>query len=220
MDVGYSLFVSECEAAQRKFPNLKSTVDDNGNCYLYGEIEILDLIDGKLWETYLIEVRYSEGFPYRFPKVYEKSNKIPKIPDWHVNLDGTCCIKVHPEELLICREGISIERFLEEQALPYFYNQTHRKIEGYYVNGERSHGAEGIAEFYSDELHTNDINTIIRCLNFIATRPRPSRTSSCFCGKKTKFRKCHKGAFEKLRALGDRSLLLHVTMLKTLHSKE
>ena len=215
MDVGYSLFVSEFEAAQKRFPNLKTTVDDSGNCYLYGEIEIRDLIDGKLWETYLIEVRYSEGYPYSFPKVYEKSNKIPKIPDWHVNSDGTCCIKVHPEELLICREGISLKRFIEEQVLPYFYNQTHRKIEGYYVNGERAHGAEGVAEFYYDELHTTNLETVIRCLNFIATKPRPTRTTFCFCGKKAKFRKCHREAFERLKALGEQSLLLHVKMLET-----
>lgn len=216
MEQGYSLFISEFETVQNKYPNLKSTVDDSGNYYLCGEIQIRDLIDGKLWETYLIEVRYPEGYPNCFPKVYEKSNKIPKIPDWHVNSDGTCCIKVHPEELLICRKGISLERFLEEQALPYFYNQTHRKIEGYYVNGERAHGAEGIAEFYYDELHTNDLAMLIRCLNFIATKPRPSRTSNCFCGKKKKFRKCHKNAFEKLRPLGNESLLLHARILQTL----
>jgi hypothetical protein len=173
----------------------------------------LDLIDdtGKLWETYQIEIHYAEGFPRRFPWLYEIGGKIPKIADWHVYEDTlTCCIKVEPAEIIRCLQGITITEYIKEEVLPYFFNQTHRKLEGYYVNGEYGHGLSGICQFYSEELNTgDDLKKMLRLMHFIATHERPDRTSMCFCGSRAKFRHCHRVSYDRLKSIGDDNLIQH-----------
>ena len=92
----------------------------------------------------------------------------------------------------------------------YIFNQTHRRIEGYYVNGEYSHGAAGFLEFYSEELKTgNDMAKTVILIKYIANNTRPERTSKCFCGSEKKFRHCHREAFDKLKKIGDDQLKFH-----------
>ena len=64
--------------------------------------------NGKLWETFQIEIRYQEGFPHCFPALYETGDKIPKIGDWHIYVDTLlCCVKVKSAEIIRCVRGIT-----------------------------------------------------------------------------------------------------------------
>lgn len=202
MSKGYSVFVSQLDAAIDKFPSLCRLLIAEKEI-LKGVVAIVDS-DGKHWEDYEIEIHCSENFPFEFPILFETSGKIPKIGDWHIYEDTfSCCVKVRPEEILRCKKGITVTEYIREEVLPYLYNQTHRRVEGYYVNGEYAHGIRGIYQFYSDTLKTdNDIRSTIQLMNFIAANDRPDRTSPCFCGNKIKFRHCHREAFDKLKLLG------------------
>lgn len=195
---GHDLFSQQIDEAFEHFPNLTRQSNEDGKIFLRGEIEIVDT-DEKLWETYIIEVHCSDDFPRRFPKVFEVGGKIERISDWHVNPDGSCCIKVLPEEILRCNQGIDLTSFLQSEVLPYFFNQTHRRVEGYYVNGEYSHGLMGIYEAYAKWLGVErDLRKVILLMIFAAKGVKPGRTHNCFCGSDKKFRKCHREAFEKL----------------------
>ncbi len=206
--IGQELFVQQIDQLLIPFPKLKIKEVENGMIILSGKLDIVDK-NGKYWDSYLIEIHPTTDFPDRFPWVYEVGGKIPKIGDWHVNEDTkSCCIEVRPKEILICKSGITLLSFVESHVLPYFFNQTHRRIEGYYVNGEYSHGVLGVYEFYSRILKTgSDIRKTIQLLMFISKGIRPSRTDSCFCGIKEKYRRCHREAFETLNALGENLLL-------------
>jgi hypothetical protein len=46
-------------------------------------------------------------------------------------------------------------------------------------------------------------------MEYIATHERPVRTSICFCGKKQKFRHCHRDAFDKLKSIDDAAVRTH-----------
>jgi hypothetical protein len=111
-----------------------------------------------------------------------------------VEITFSCCIKILPEEIARCRAGIILTEFIQEEAMPYLFNQTHRRKEGYYVNGEYSHGPLGLFEYYSGVLKTKDWKEVIFLLDAISKNERPGRTAPCFCGKGMKFRKCHKEA--------------------------
>jgi len=213
MNWGYEQFVSQLDEAIASFPSLsKATLE--GAIILKGILPVIDK-EGKHWEDYDIEIHCSKNFPYEFPLLFETSGKIPKIADWHVYEDSlTCCVKVHPEELLRCKKGITVKEYISDEVLPYLFNQTHRRVEGYYINGEYSHGSLGVYEYYANMLNTDtNIKLTLQLMNFIADHERPSRTSMCFCEKRIKFRHCHKGSFDKIKPLGSEQIKRHVSYI-------
>lgn len=212
MSQGYELFQSQLDDAITHYPSMQRICIGEKEI-LRGWLSIIDK-DGKHWDDYEMEIHVSDRFPYEFPTLYEVSNKIPKIGDWHIYEDTlSCCIKILPEEIARCRDGITVTDFIREEVIPYLFNQTHRRKEGYYVNGEYSHGLLGIFEYYSAVLRTRNWNEVIFLLKVIAKVEQPSRTAICFCGKKVKFRNCHKEAFNKLVAIGRKTLENHALIL-------
>lgn len=199
MDNGYSRFVAQLDEAIASFPGLIRMTIGNQEV-LKGVLSVID-IEGKLWEEYDVEIHASEMFPYEFPILFEVSGKIPRIADWHIYEDtGSCCVKVRPEELIKCRNGLLLTEYIAGEVMPFLFNQTHRRVEGYYVNGEYAHGIAGIYQFYSTILKTGEnVLETIRLMKFISENERPIRTSYCFCGKNSKFRNCHKEAFDYLK---------------------
>lgn len=134
MSNAYSIFVSQLEDTIKVFPSLQRRHVGEYEI-LKGIIPVIDT-DGKHWEEYEIEIHCSIKFPFEFPILFETSNKIPKIGDWHIYEDTlSCCVKVKPEEIILCKDGITIIEYIQEQVRPYLFNQTYRRIEGHYVNG-------------------------------------------------------------------------------------
>ncbi|WP_139240388.1 ubiquitin-conjugating enzyme E2 [Fodinibius roseus] len=206
MKEGYLTFVNQLAPVIEKYPDFE-VASENGKKYLKGNLAIIDDA-GKNWGTFQVEIRNKEGFPYRFPKVFETSERIPKIADWHIYKDGSCCIDVLPSEIIKCRDGITIVGFIENELTPYLFNQTYRMEEGFYVNSGYAHGLMGIYEFFSSKLETgNDIRKTLFLMNYIATKPRLNRSNKCFCGSNELFRKCHMKAYDELNKL-DKSFLL------------
>ncbi len=206
-------FETQIDELLEAFPKLKKTGREDNVVIVAGELEVIDR-NGKHWETYQVEIHPRDGFPFCFPFVFETSGKIPRIADWHVYEDtGSCCIAVEPEEHLICKDGLSLTTFVKSQVLPYFFNQTFRRVEGYYKNGEYAHGKMGIYQFYDEALRTNgDIKETIRLMVAIAETKKPGRTQLCFCGSKKKFRKCHRDSYQKLSGLGKEMLYKHANV--------
>jgi hypothetical protein len=122
--------------------------EENGKPLLKGQI-ILNDSDGKFIDQYEVTIEAVEMYPFRFPYVYETGGRLPINVDWHLFSDGHCCIKTIPEEYLLCKSGINLKWFIESQLIPYFFNQKHREIHGYYLN-ERPHGGQGVIEFFEE----------------------------------------------------------------------
>lgn len=207
------IFQSQIEETIKAFPSLQRRVWGESEI-LKGIIPIIDVI-GIKWEEYELEIHCSENFPFEFPSLFETSNKIPKIGDWHIYEDTlSCCVKVKPEELIRCKDGITIIDYIREQVIPYLFNQTHRRVEGYYVNGEYSHGLHGIYEFYSDTLGTgNNYKKTVELMMFIASHEKPGRTTFCFCGSNIKFRNCHRESFNIIKNIKKEYLELHTIQI-------
>jgi len=210
---GYSKCIKQFDQVIKRYPDFK-VVEKNDEKFLQGELRIVDENE-VFWESYLLEIKTHPDFPYRFPKVYELSNKIPKIADWHIyDDDHSCCIDVLPSEIIKCKYGLSLVEFIEKELIPYFFNQTHRRVEGYYVGGEYSHGPLGIYEFYANRLITgDDVRKTLSLLAYIVSNPRPNRSNKCFCGSGELFRHCHRGAYDDLKLLGKNFLIDQVNIL-------
>lgn len=197
----YDLFINQLNDATKINPGLVPFVKEDVPG-LKGELNLFDE-NSILIDTYSIEILATKKFPESFPMVFEVGGKIPINYDWHVyETDGHCCIKTTPEEMLACKKGITLSSFIEDEVKPYFFNQTFRRLNGYFYQ-ERSHGAKGWVEYFEEVFKTDDTNLIRQGLKFIKKRQKPNRTSLCFCGSEQKYRHCHRDTFEKLVLLSD-----------------
>jgi hypothetical protein len=178
--------------------NKLNVVEENGEQLLAGTLDIIDGT-GKLWDTYSIEIRGSENYPYAFPKLFETKDAFPKNADWHVYEDDlSCCIDVPLNEKIICKNGLSVANYIISYALPYFANQTFRIREGYYRFGEYSHGIFGRIEYYQSKLKAENPIQLLEMFRLILINYNPERTAFCpFCYK-LKFRNCHRVVFREL----------------------
>lgn len=193
-----------------------SIVEENEERFLKGSLDIIDGT-GKVWETFQVEIKGSENYPYAFPRLYETNNAFPKNADWHVyENDFSCCVDVTPNEIIICKEGLNVVDYIKQYAIPYFANQTYRIREGYYLYGEYSHGILGRLEFYQSKLKAKSPTELIKMFDLIIKDYNPDRTAYCpFCHKE-KFRRCHRDTFRDLQLM--KGLLINdgLTLLKIL----
>lgn len=203
--IGLELFLSEAKEIGCQFPKLR-VIEKNDIPIISGELDLVSE-NKRLIDTYAIEIHPTIDYPNRFPLVYETGGRIPRNIDWHIfESTGHCCIKTLPEEILICKNGITLSYFIEKEVVPYFFNQTFRRIKGYFLN-ERSHGISGEIEFFKSELRTDNILNIVKWLQFISQRKEPSRSEKrCFCGSQIMYRHCHRERYRKLAKLGDLEL--------------
>ncbi len=204
-------FKSEALLIKDQFPELIYQEKDDGKPFLSGSLILKD-DQGTAIDEYLIKIEYTSGYPFEFPHVYETGGRIPINIDWHVFLDGHCCIASIPEESLLCKKGITLYWFIEHQVKPYFFNQKYREIHGYFLH-ERSHGLEGNLEFFREAFGTDRLSIIAKGLVLIKSRREPNRVSICYCGTGIKYRKCHREAFRKFSALSDEELDFFVKMV-------
>ncbi len=169
----------------------------DGESVLAGELDIIG-IDGELYDTFTIEIRGSEGYPYYFPSLHETSNLFPKVLDWHVYefADKSCCVDIAPSIALKCIQGKHVLAYIKEEVIPYFANQSHRIKHGYYLYGEYDHGVSGLLQFYRARLNPKSFKQLIEMLFWIMEDKKLERQAPCpFCGG-LKFRKCHKPILE------------------------
>lgn len=208
--VNECIFESQIDGIIEYYPKL-AKFKIGGNYIIKGEVELVDIM-GDLIDTYQIEIHQTSEFPFRFPFLYETGGRIPRNIDWHVfEQTGHCCIKVIPEEILICSKGIILLEFLKGQVIPYLFNQTFRRLNGFFLN-ERSHGVKGCVEFYFDQLRVNNIYDMVFLLQFIQKGIEPSKVRKCFCGSGKKYSKCHRTAFRNLVRIGSQELQKHINI--------
>jgi hypothetical protein len=192
-------FERELELVVKEYSQLKIKKADN-TLYLKGILDIPD-DQNNIVGSFAVEIYSTAKFPYRFPKLFEVGDDIPCSADFHKYSDNSCCITVPANEILICKNGVTILRYIKDFVIPYFANQLYRKQEGKFFN-EYSHGVEGIYEFYTDLFHSKDHSIWIKCLNIAMGKSKYERNSLCYCGSGIKYKKCHLQVENNLRNIG------------------
>ncbi len=206
MSDGVEIFRAEAKVITSYFTDLIYTEDDNGMPQVRGMLKLNDELGNNI-DAYDILIEYTLGYPFKFPLVFEFGGRIPKNIDWHVFPMGHCCIKCPPEEILTCKKGITLKDFIESELRPYFFNQKHRELTGFFLH-ERSHGLKGkYIEFLKEVFKTDNLVEIADSLIFIRKREEPNRVSKCFCGRNEKYRKCHRETFRLLSQFNDEELM-------------
>lgn len=207
-------FTDDLAKAIERYPNLQIQVTHDGTRFLRGILDIPD-DNAAVVGSFFIEIYPSEGYPYRFPLIYEVGGDIRNEADWHKYADGRCCITVPPDEILKCKNGISIHQFIDNFAIPYFANQIYRKVNGHYKNGEFAHGPAGLFQFYENLF--NSRNTEMWLDNyrytFLGKKMPCGRNDKCFCESGVKFKMCHLKIFDNLRAIGQKEVFHHFNLI-------
>jgi len=197
MQDNYQSFVSQLNDVCQKIPHLRiKTLDERQ--YLKGTIEISNT-EQTATKSYSIEIHFAEGFPYRFPKLYEVGDDIPCEADFHKYPDNSCCITVGYNEFLECVKGISVLQFIKKQVVPYLANQWHRQLTGKYKN-EYSHGEKGQLECLCDYA-------------FREKKLYTGRNNKCFCGSNKKYKKCCQTLITKIQMIGKEKMTQYLNSI-------
>ncbi|MEL7119671.1 MAG: hypothetical protein AAFO07_09525 [Bacteroidota bacterium] len=195
----YTLFEKDLIEAQQRFPSLH-IVNLEKQKILRGSFKVIDE-NGKFWNSYKIEIKHTNGFPYRFPIVSEIGGQIPRLEDWHIyENSGNCCITIPAKEIILCRKGITVANFIQNHVRPYFFNQAHRKHLGIYANGEYAHGVAGKWQYYFEAFGTENKELIINNFKiFLHNNEKIHKKSKCICGSGHRFRRCHQDIYWLLK---------------------
>jgi hypothetical protein len=207
----YEIFQTQLSDVLQYYPNLIVKTNDNKQ-YIKGILDIPNS-KGNIVNSYLIEIRWKKMFPYRFPELYEFGT-IPCGDDWHKYEDNSCCITVEPEEIITCKNGITVLSFIRRQVIPYLANQSYKLITGVYKD-EFPHGIEGYRMFYAELMKTADSRKWIQYADFAfnGMAGKLERNKPCFCGSGVKYKRCHDKVFEKIRLIGKESVKQHFILL-------
>lgn len=212
MNVHWETFIIESEESViNRFPGLVLHAPENEPPQLHGHIDLKDAF-GNTYDQYQVKIVASNDPKMWFPSVFEIGGRLPPNNDWHLFENGQCCIKSIPEQIILCKKGMTLLQFIEEQALPYFAAQTFREQHGYYLH-ERSHGELGNIEYIMGVLKTQNPISLINYLRFILKGKEPNRSNHCFCGSRKLYRHCHRDAYRDLRLLPEDHLLKYHDIL-------
>ena len=156
----------------------------------YNNIQLADSFD--------IEINVFKDFPKRIPDIIEKSQKIPSNFE-HVNSDRTLCLAVDTDMLINLKESKNLLIWFNKYVVSFFFTCMFFDRYGKFPYGERSHGDEGVIEFYKEIFNTENIEAIFRLLQFATGKEKQSKNSLCPCGSHIKYRKCHLKQIEKIQ---------------------
>lgn len=207
-----STFQNELQLVIEKYPGFHIK-NRGGVNFLKGILDIPDT-SGIIIGSFSIEIYLTEKFPKRFPKLYEVGGDIPVNANWHKYNDNSCCFTVEQDEILKCKDGITLIYFIDQIVKPYFSNQIYKKTTGSYLN-EYPHGNEGVRLFYTELFQNIDIEFWYKCCRLAFEDSRTRRNDKCYCQSGMKYKKCHKLVEEKLQIIGEKKVMNDILMIKS-----
>lgn len=216
MNKAHVIFLNEAKEINQHFAELNYQEESQGLPTVTGDLFLRDET-GTVIDSYSIKIVAGNGFPFRFPLVYETGGRIPVNIDWHVFSDGHCCIKAMPEEILLSKRGITLSYFIREQVIPYFFNQKHRELHGFFLR-ERSHNEEANLQFFKEHFKTNDANLVLRLLTEAQMATGRKSNSKCLCGSGRKYKKCHRRAVRATTAYSNSEMSYFIHSINSLTS--
>jgi hypothetical protein len=178
--------LKKCVTAE--FPDLRVLVV-NGKVQVKGSFPLI--LKGKTIKRYSVLIILPNDYPKSLPIVYEIGGQIPRLRDRHIHQDhGACCLFVPDERWQHFPEDALFIEFLRGPVHDFFLWQASIELAGSHLIPARAHGAEGIIESYKELLGTDNLETIVKCLDYLS-RKEVKGHWRCFCGSNERLRQCH-----------------------------
>lgn len=155
--------------------------------------------DGKELTRFSIRIELVQEFPGELPVVFETGNRIPRIPDRHVNKNGSCCLGVPSAIRRRLGRSFSLGAFIDGPLNDYFLFQSLTERGLPWSGREARHGELGVADSWSRIFPADSPLQMARVL-IAATKPLlPKKNGRCPCGRRRRARRCHRPAIIRLR---------------------
>jgi len=134
-------------------------------------------------DSYNLQISIPEEFPDELPKVTETGQRIPRVPDFHINPDGTLCLASLLRLLKMIHEKPTLSGFAESCLVPYLHALSYKLMNGgEFLFGELAHGVQGIVNDYIDLFGLRTRNQVIDTLNLLGMKKQRANKKSCPCG--------------------------------------
>jgi hypothetical protein len=205
------LFREERESVALKHPSLTLEILGPGtaiNKYVslkieravaYGAYHLL--IPGTEQEIgYSIAVCLPDAYPRDVPVMFCNDPKLPVDIDRHILDDGRACLGVAAEVQHKWKSAPNIVSFLDEFVAPFLAWQVY--YDAYSCPppwDQRSHGKQGIWEFYAEILGLEGSTNIEGFMDLLARKNTPGGHELCPCGSGKRLRSCHRVAVSAAR---------------------
>ncbi len=141
-------------------------------------------------ERFAVEVRLQRESERALPEIREVGGRIPRNADQHVSSDGTLCIVQPASFWFHYPEGLTLSEFLQGPLQSHLAGQVLVARGGVWPLGEWGHGAEGVAQSFSEILGAKAPG-VLRALVAAVAGEWIGGHERCPCGSGRKFRKCH-----------------------------
>ena len=141
-----------------------------------GELDICD-VKGDYWNTFDIAIIVPKGYPNCVPVVFERSEISPRDIDWHISKEGTCCVDVDNNLLVMSRTGINIKDFISQKVI-HILRINYTSYKNINIAGEEyGHHTDGIIQYYVEELNIPTADDIIIFIEMILNKTDLTRNS-------------------------------------------
>lgn len=164
-------------------------IEENGNYIIKGDITI-NAEHNNVWliDDYSIRIHVPGNFPQKIPTVYETSHKLPKGYQ-HFLDNGALCLGVTAEIYRLLYQNPTLIFFVNTFVVNYLYSASYFIKYGTMPFGERTHGSEGIYEYYKELFKVKTNGQALEMLMFVASGNYRGHID-CPCGSGEKIRKC------------------------------
>ncbi|MCG8539856.1 MAG: hypothetical protein MJA82_07935 [Clostridia bacterium] len=200
-----ALTKSEIANIKERYPDFKLiSIGDNGQ-ELVGNLYLnVSYNDFTMNEQFRIKIAISKEYPIVIPKVYELSGKIAETYH-HIYGDRELCLGIDSEIMLNCKGKLTIEYLIIDYIIPYLFSYKYYERFGVFPYGERSHGAQGIKEFFTEIFNVHDLADVKFYIEQLIRKPYRGHLP-CVCGSGLKSRNCHSLNEELLSIINSRAM--------------
>ncbi|XZK30983.1 hypothetical protein ACSXCN_05565 [Clostridium perfringens] len=209
----------EINEAICKFKGL-NLIKENKSLKLVGNIKINNVFnDVRIIEDFCVEITIPNEYPLDIPTIKEVGGKIDRRYH-HINYNGTLCLATETEIKLEFNKGLTLIEWIERYVIPYLFSYCYYKRYNVFPFGERSHGMEGIFEFYKDLFEVDSKIQCINLLNYICNKNYRGH-DLCPCNSGRKVRSCHRYIVIKSKEVDDKKIFKNdLYMLSKLYKEE
>ncbi len=152
----------------------------------------MNLSEDKL-DDFQIRLQFTSNFPAPNgePRLFEISEpeRIPKIPDRHVNPDGSCCFEIW-ERWLVREKNPSAKTFFDGPINDYFFGQHYFEKRDVWPGDEHAHGKPGVIKCFAKILGCQPNETEIIDWLRLLSKPKIRGHLPCPCNSKKNIRDC------------------------------
>lgn len=181
-----------------KYPRLVAECTQKSEVLLKGFVDFdITHCDTRIIDSYEIEIIISDFYPIKIPVVKEVGRRILSKFE-HIYSDRSLCLATEANIHIELNPNYDLLDFIDKFVIPYFFSYSYFEKYKVVPFGERSHGVDGIIEFYKDCFNVESYRAVLQLLEYTCNK-RYRGHDLCPCGSGKRIRNCHKNSVLSLK---------------------